>query len=156
DLYLARPAADVLLVLVAGAGIKADKSLAQTTVAVEFEPLTGDRIPAWIGYYVKSNLRTTITPEAVAHLQEAAGTDLAQIRTELDKLASYAGDAGIDESAVAAVVGVRPGETLGALLDAIARRDAPAALTLLPGVLQQPKMNGVLLVMSLTVQMLAI
>jgi len=124
--------------------------------AVEVEPLAGDRIPKWIDYYVKESLRTTISPRAVTHLQESVGTDLAQLKIELDKLASFAGDEGIDEAGVAAVVGVRPGETMGALLDALAKRDARAAISLLPGVLQQPKMSGVLMVMALTVQMLAL
>jgi len=82
------------------------------------------------------------------------GADLAQLAVELEKLASFTPDA-IDESAVAAVVGVRRSESLGALLDAIAARDATAALGLLPGVLQQPKTSAVSIVMFLTTQMLA-
>jgi DNA polymerase-3 subunit delta len=156
DRYLERPAADVLLLLVTPSGVKVDKTLASLATPVEFEPLTGDRIPAWISYYAKETLRTTISARAVTHLQEAAGTDIAQLKTELDKLASFAGDREIDETAVEAVVGVRPGETMGALLDAVARRDARAAMSLVPGVLQQPKTSGVQMVMALAVQTLAL
>jgi DNA polymerase-3 subunit delta len=62
----------------------------------------------------------------------------------------------IDEAAVTAVVGVRRGETLGDLLDAVARRDAPAAAALVPHVLDLPKSSAVTVVMALTTQTLAI
>jgi DNA polymerase-3 subunit delta len=89
-------------------------------------------------------------------LQDAVGTDLGQLKIELDKLGSFAGDQTIDEKAVAAVVGVRPGETFGALLDAVARRDAITALSLVAPVLEQPKNSGVTMVMALAVQTLAL
>jgi DNA polymerase-3 subunit delta len=156
DRYLARPAGDLLLILIAAGGAKPDKGLIASTTGVEYAPLTGDRIPKWIVYYVEQELKTRITPEAVTLLQEAAGTDLAQLKVELDKLGSFAADGAIDEAAVSAVVGVRPGETFGALLDAVARRDAVAALALVPAVLEQPKNNGVTTIMALGVQALAI
>lgn len=156
--YLNSPAPDVLLLLVAPGGAKADKVLESRTrgSAVEFEPLTGDRIPRWINYYAEHDLGTRITAEAAALLQDAVGPELPQLKLELDKLANYAGASPIDENAVVAVVGVRPGETMSALLDAIVARDAPAALALLPGVLQQPKVNAVQLVMALSTHMLCI
>jgi DNA polymerase-3 subunit delta len=155
--YLARPAADTVLLLVAPAGCKADKLLCDRTTAVEFAPLTGDRIPRWISHQAETVLGRQITPDAIALLQAAVGGggDLAQLAVELEKLASYATDV-IDEDAVAAVVGVRRGESVGSLLDAVAARDAAAALTLIPGVLQQPKTSAVSIVMGLTTQMLAL
>lgn len=156
DRYLKRPAPDLLLLLVAPAGAKMDKKLADASVAIEYAPLSGARIPKWIAYYVEHDLGATITDGAVTLLQEAAGTDLAQLRIELDKLISYTGGAPINEAAVSAVVGVRPGETMGDFLDAVARRDAKAALAMLPVVLQQPKANGVTTVMALTAQTLVI
>jgi DNA polymerase-3 subunit delta len=74
----------------------------------------------------------------------------------LDKLVSYTGGATIDETAVAAIVGVRRGETLGTFLDAVAARDAATALELLPVVMAQPKTSAVLVVMALTAQTLAV
>jgi DNA polymerase-3 subunit delta len=50
---------------------------------------------------------------------------------------------------------VRRGESLGALLDAIAGKDAAAALELIGSVLQQPKTSAVSIVMNLTTQTLA-
>jgi len=156
DRYIARPASDVLLLLVAPAGAKADKGLIAETAAIEYKPLTGDRLPRWITYYVEHELGTSITEGAAALLQAAVGTDLGQLKTELDKIANYTGTQPITESAVSAVVGVRPGETLGDFLDAVARRDAGPALAMLPGLLEQPKLNAVTIVMALTSQMIVI
>lgn len=152
--YLKRPAADTVLVLVAPAGAKADKPLADRATAVEFAPLTGDRLPRWVAYHAETALGRPITPDAVVLLVEAVGADLSQLAIELEKLASYATGT-IDADAVAAVVGVRRGESVGALLDAIAAKDAAAALELIGHVLQQPKTSAVSIVMSLTTQTLA-
>src|SRR5215213_2577459 len=113
DKYLKSPAPDLLLLLVAPCGAKADKGLLNATTAVEFEPLSGARIPKWITYYVEHDLGSSITEGAVTLLQEAAGTDLSQLKVELDKVASFAGGDPINEAAVSAVVGARRGETMG-------------------------------------------
>ena len=155
DAYLKHPASDSVVLLVTPSGVKTDKGLSDRSTAVEFAPLTGDRVPKWVVYQVETVLKGTITPEAVSLLVEAVGEDLSQLAVELEKLASFSGDA-IDEAAVSAVVGVRRGESLGALLDAVAARDTMHALALIPGVLQQPKMNAVLLAMHLTTQTLAL
>jgi DNA polymerase-3 subunit delta len=155
DRYLARPAGDTVLVLVAPSGAKADKVLSERATAVEFMPLTGDRLPRWVTYHAQHVLQRAITPEAVALLLEAVGGDLAQLAVELEKLASYAPET-IDEPAVAAVVGVRRGESLGDLLDAVAAKDVGRALGLIPIVLQLPKTTAVSIVMALTVQTLAL
>ncbi len=155
DKYLQNPAPDLLLLLIAPAGAKPDKALLAATIPIEYEPLSGERIPRWIVYYVEHDLHTTITGGAVTLLQEAVGTDLAQLRIELDKVASFTNGGAINEGAVSAVVGIRPGETMGDFLDAVARRDAAAAVALLPGVLQQPKTSSVQIVMALAAQTLA-
>jgi DNA polymerase-3 subunit delta len=154
DNYLKRPAPDLLLLLVAPAGAKVDKGLLNATTAIEFDALSGARIPKWIAYYVEHDLKSSITDGAITLLQEAAGTDLQQLKIELDKLASYMGGDAINEAAVSAVVGVRPGETMGNFLDAVARRDATAALAMLPAILEQPKASAVTTVMALTAQTL--
>jgi DNA polymerase-3 subunit delta len=155
DRYLKRPAADTVLILVAPSGAKIDRAVADRSTAVEFAPLTGDRLPKWVVFHADSILGRTITPDAVSLLLEAVGPELAQLAVELEKLASYTTDA-IDERAVADVVGVRRGASLGALLDAVAAKDVRTALALLPGVLQQPKTSAVSIVMNLTTQMLAL
>lgn len=155
DVYLARPSSEAVVVLVSGAGVKVDKALSGRATTVEFTPLTGDRIARWISYHADAVLHRAITPGAVSLLIEAAGEDLARLAVELEKLASYA-DGAIDEVAVSEVVGIRRGETMGDLLDAIAARDASTALRMLPDVLQQPKNGVVPLIMFLTTQTLAL
>lgn len=156
DKYLKSPASDLLLMLVSPSGAKVDRGLMSSATSIEFRPLSGARVPKWISYYVEHDLQSSITEGAITLLQEAAGTDLAQLKIELDKLASFAGDGPINEAAVAAVVGVRPGETMGDFLDAIARRDATSALAMLSTILDQPKANAVTTIMALTAQTLVI
>ena len=155
DRYLANPAPDAVLVLVAAAGAT-DKSLEAATTAVEFPILTENRIPKWISHHVTTELGGTITPGAAALLQQAIGTDLPQIASELDKLMSFTDGAVIDDAAVAALVGIRHGETLGDLLDAVAMRNPVRAIELLDHVLSLPKTSAVTIVMALTTQTLAL
>lgn len=156
DGYLRSPSADLLLVITLPADAKSDRGLTDLAVGVDCQPLTGGQVPKWIAARAEKTLNTTISPAAVELLQNAVGSDLAQLCVELDKLAAYCGSRPIDEEAVAAVVGVRPDETAAHLLDAVAMRDAARALALLPGVLQQPKVSAVPLVMALTTQTLAL
>ena len=156
DRYLASPAADLVLVLTdaADAG-KPDRALLDRATALEFAPLSEKDLEAWIAHQAAEH-GTAITAPAAALLHSAVGNDLPALAAEIDKLASYASGREIDEAAVSAIVGVRRGETMGDLLDAIARRDAREALALLPHVLEQPKANGVTLVLALTTQTLAL
>jgi DNA polymerase-3 subunit delta len=157
--YVARPAPDLVLVLVAGASAKPDRTLLARATAVEFDHLSGARVPKWIAFYASHELGCEITEDAAGLLQDAVGTELTELRVELEKLASFASGAGrrvIDERAVAEIVGVRRGETLGDLLDAVARRDGAAALALVAPVLAQPKSSAVTAVMALTTQTLAL
>ncbi|OYV66728.1 MAG: hypothetical protein B7Z72_10825 [Gemmatimonadetes bacterium 21-71-4] len=99
---------------------------------------------------------STISESAASLLEEVVGSDLSQLALEIEKLASYTHGGAITEDAVSAVVGIRREETLGHLLDAVARREATTAIAALPHVLQQPKSSAVTVVMALTVQLLAI
>src|SRR5215471_18362550 len=86
DTYLERPAPDVLVMLVSPSGVKADRGLVARTEAIEFAPLSGARIPKWINYYVEHDIGggAIITEGAAKLLQESVGTDLSQLKTELD------------------------------------------------------------------------
>jgi DNA polymerase-3 subunit delta len=158
DQYLQRPAADLLLIMTAGVGAKADATLSAAATGLEFNFLTGDRIPKWISHHATSQLGIRITEAAVELLQAAVGSDLHQLAGELDKLASYVQGRGdeIGEDAVAAIVGVRRGETQADLLDAVADRNVARSLELVPHILAQPKTTAVSIVMALSTQMLAI
>lgn len=155
DAYLEKPAPDVLLLLTVPAAGKADKSLS-AAVPMQFDELAGDRLPKWISHTAKAVHGLEITQRAVELLQSSVGNDLYQLSTELDKLASYTNGNTIDADAVAAIVGVTPGETITDFLDALCDRDLSRSLPLVPLILSQPKTTGVSIVMALSTQMLAI
>jgi DNA polymerase-3 subunit delta len=158
DQYLKSPASDLLLIMTAAAGTKPDTALSNSSTVLQFDLLTGDRIPKWIRHHATNDLGIGITEPAVELLQAAVGSDLHQLAGELDKLASYVQARGgeIGEDAVSAVVGVRRGETQADLLDAVADRNVSRSLDLIPHVLSQPKTTAVSVVMALSTQMLAI
>jgi len=158
DRYLAHPAPDLVLVLVATGGERArvDRTLADRAAALEFPPLSGERVAKWIVHEATTTHGVAISAEAVALLHQAVGNDLPALSSELDKLVSFTAGGDVDDGAVAAVVGVRRGETLGDLLDRVGARDAAAAMALLPHILEQPKTSAVSIVMALTTQTLAL
>jgi len=157
DEYLKTPAVDLLLIMASSSGSKPDSSLASSSTSLEFDALSAERIPRWIAHHADSALGVRIGEAAAELLQAAVGNDLYQLSGELDKLASFVEgrDQEIGEDAVAAVVGVRRGETLSDRLDAVADRNAARALDLIPHVMAQPKTTGVSVVMALSTQMLA-
>lgn len=161
DKYLARPASDTLLILTTPAGGKTDPALSNAAEALNFEPLSPERVRKWITHHVTTVLHFEVAADAVQLLQQAVGNDLQMLAGELDKCASYmlgrdVNATSIDTDAVTAVVGVRRGETVTDLLDAVARHDAPTAVKLLSHVLGQPKVTAVQVVMMLTTQAFAL
>jgi DNA polymerase-3 subunit delta len=156
DQYLKNPAPDLLLILTAAAGSKPDAALSKAATLLQFDPLTGDRVPKWIAHHATNDLGVRITEPAIELLQAAVGSDLHQLAAELDKLASFTQGNEITEDAVSAIVGVRRGETQADLLDAIADRNVSRALELIPHILSQPKTTAVSVVMALSTQMIAI
>jgi DNA polymerase-3 subunit delta len=156
DRYLENPSPDVLVILLEASGGKSDRELIKSTTPLEWEFLTPDRVPRWISHYASTKFNTKISPEASELLQTAVGTDLNQLVSELDKLASFANGREIQEADVAHVVGVRRGETMADFLDAVAARNISKALELVPLILSQPKTSAVQLVMALTTQTIAL
>lgn len=156
DEYLSKPAPDLTLILTSASGAKTDTGLTAAATVLEFDQLTGDRLPRWIVHHATNDLGVRITPAAVELLQTAVGSDLYQLAGELDKLASFTQGGEITEDAVSAIVGVRRGETQADLLDAVADRNLSRALELVPHILAQPKTSAVSVVMALSTQMIAI
>jgi DNA polymerase III subunit delta len=156
DSYLVSPSPDVVLVLVLAAGAKPDAALEKRAFTLTLDALTGQRLEKWIRSYVTTTLGATITDAAVTLLLESGERTSADFATELDKLASYARGGAIDADAVEAIVGVRRGESLGDLLDAVAARDGARARALVATVLQLPKLAAVQVVSALTVQTAAL
>ncbi len=170
DAYLKRPASDTLLLLVSSAGTKADAALTSSSTALEFAPLAPERVRKWIAHHASTALSMGVTDDGAQLLQQSVGNDLNLLAAELDKCASYvlgaidATDAVtdnnarvmIDADAVSAVVGVRRGETVTDLLDAVAAQDAARAVALVGFVLGQPKVSGVQVVILLSTQAFAL
>ncbi|MDQ3673602.1 MAG: DNA polymerase III subunit delta [Gemmatimonadota bacterium] len=156
DQYMAIPAPDLILILTAASGSKAYQGISDAATVLEFDQLSGDRLPRWIAHHATNDLGVSITAPAIELLQAAVGSDLHQLAAELDKLASFTQGGEITEDAVSAIVGVRRGETQADLLDAVADRNVSRALELVPHILSQPKTTAVSVVMALSTQMIAI
>ncbi len=152
--YLKNPARETLLVLVAQAGEKADTDIESHSTSVPFPPLSPDKLPAWIASHAREK-GLELSDGCAALIAEAVAGDLLHAVSELDKVASYTNGRAIREADVEAILGVRRGETLGDLLDAVAARDAANAVRLIGPVLAQPKTTGVQIVMFLATQTVA-
>lgn len=154
--YLERPATETLLVLVVPAGTKAEAAQLAASTGVEFKSLADEDLLKWIAHHAGSACGTTIEPGAASLLAEYGGNDLALLSGELRKLSAFTNGGAIDRAAIEAVTGVRPGHTLGDLLDRAAARETNAAIALVEEVLAQPKISAVVVVMALSAQTLAI
>jgi DNA polymerase-3 subunit delta len=152
--YLRSPSPETMLVIIGSAGDKPDEKIAGLATTVDFPPLTGDKLRAWLMQHARS-IGATIDDESAEMLTSLVGGDLIYAIGEIDKLASYAGERTITARDIEAVAGVKSGEGVGDLLDAVAARDGAQAAALVPAVLAQPKMSGVQLVMMLSVQFTA-
>src|SRR5437763_5983282 len=121
--YLESPNPTTLLVLVQAAGEPPDPELVRRTTAVAVEPLPPARVERWMAHRARQ-LALTLAPEAGALLLDAVGSDLAALARELEKLAALAGGGArpATREDVAALVGVRRGETLQDLVDATLER----------------------------------
>ena len=155
DRYLTHPAADTVLVLVAASGWKVDAKLMDRASAVDLRQLTDDETVKWTTVRALI-VETAIDEDAARLLVRATGADLALIDGELRKLRDYSIGQPISVDAVNAIVGVRAGETMSDLLDAVCARDGARAAGLVELVLSQPKTTGVSLIMSLTTHLLGI
>ena len=102
------------------------------------------RIPKWIAYYVEHDLASTITEGAITLLQEAVGTELAQLKIELDKLVELHGRRRRSTRPrcprSSAFVPARRWAICSTPWRGAMRR---RALAMVPAVLQQPKSGGV-------------
>src|SRR5207237_441364 len=142
--YLESPNPTTLLVLVQAAGEAPDAELVRRTTAVVVEPLPPARVERWMAHRA-GQLALTLAPEAGALLLDAVGSDLAALARELEKLAALGGGGSrpATREDVAALVGVRRGETLQDLVDATLERRAADAARLVAPILEQAGMSGV-------------
>lgn len=143
---LDRPSPDAVVLLLQGAAEEAeDKELAARTVSVACHPLPPDRAAKWLAHRGAS-LGVSFAPGGAEHLVRVVGPELGPLASELEKLAAVATGEPVTEAQVAALVGVRQGETIFDWRDAVLDGDAVRAGTLLAPVLQQSGVTGVKLV----------
>src|SRR5881296_111191 len=151
--YLEAPNPTTVLVLVQGAGEAPDPELARRATGVAVEPLPPARVERWMAHRAKQ-LGLVLAADAGELLLAAVGNDLAALAPELEKLAAFGAGRAVTRADVAALVGVRRGETVQDLVDAALERRAPAAARLVEPVLEQAGMSGVRLVTALATALL--
>lgn len=153
--YLARPLPETLLILVQSAGEKPDADLARPAAAVEFRALEPARVRKWIRHRA-GQVGLALADDAVQHLYDVVGDDLAQLAAELSKLKGAVADRAATAADVADLVGVRRGETVHEFVDAFTARRFTDAAGMAPHLLNAPGQSGVTLVMSLGTALAAV
>lgn len=144
--YLAKPAAETVLVLVqGGADPEPETEFAKLATTVRCAPLPPERVLRWLAHR-SEQLGITLQPDAAEHLLHAVGSDLTALDAELAKLASLAPGTPLTRELVGDLVGVRHGETMYDWRDAVFDDVTGRALTLLGPVLDQSGISGVKLV----------
>jgi DNA polymerase-3 subunit delta len=146
--YLSNPSPTTLLVLTQSAGSDTHADLVRLAHHVEVEGLDPERLSRWVKRQAE-RVGAVLAPEAIRHLVDAVGTDLSLLGMELNKLAAAGLGETIDAQDVAALVGVRRGETAHDWSTAVIERDVPRALGMLPTVLGSAGVTGVRLLMLL-------
>lgn len=133
--YLDQPAKKSLLVLDLKSwpkNTKLAKKLAKIGLDVNCGSLKPAQVSRWLTTHAQRAYGKKIPGPAAQTLVELAGTSLAQLDTELDKLSTYVGAAdSIDAEAVRALVGGWKAETTWAMLDAVRDGHVGRAIELL-------------------------
>jgi DNA polymerase-3 subunit delta len=136
--YLAAPAPGTVLALVAG-DLKRDSPLAKAC-AKAGDLLAYDvvkkRLPEWVAEQF-GRLGATADPAACRALVELVGDNLDELATEVDKLATWAGDEEIGVAEVEALAAGRAEVPYFTITDALGRRDQVALLSACESVLEQ-------------------
>ena len=157
--YLEKPIPETVLVLIQGAAAEAkddkpDADLADHTYTVEFAELTTEEAGRWLAREAGA-LGIAFAPGADEHLLKTVGTDLAALRSELQKLHGLADEGPISLERIGDLVGVRYGETPLDWRNAVMAGDTANALRLAPVVLSQTGVSAVRLSMLLGTALVA-
>src|SRR5881628_2221294 len=116
--YLESPNPTTVLVLVHGTAEAPDAELVRRATAVDVAALPPERVERWMTHRAKQ-LGLTLAPEARELLLASVGSDLSGLARELEKLAPLGAGRPVSRDEVAALVGVRRGETLQDFVDAV-------------------------------------
>src|SRR6059058_4404971 len=116
--YLDAPNPTTVLVLVHGGAEPPDPELVRRATAVHVAALPPDRVERWMRHRAKQ-LGLALAPEAGELLLASVGNDLSGLARELEKLAPLCAGRPATRDEVAALVGVRRGETLQDLVEPV-------------------------------------
>ena len=142
--YLKHPSPATVLILVQSDSEAPEVELATHATTVAAQRLPPERALRWVAH-AAGQRSLTVEPAAAELLVSAMGADL----SALDKLAALVQGRAVGPADVAAIVGVRHGETLQDLVDACLARQSARAAKLVTVVLEQPGMSGVKMVSTL-------
>lgn len=138
--YIDAPVPETVLLMSAekiDARRKIFQSIKKNGTAIEFKKLYDNQLPPFVKELALS-LGITLTAGALQLFCRRVGTQLTEVRGELEKLVSYLGDRDIaDDKDVAAVVSNTRVESVFDLTDALGRGDASTTLKLLHGLLSE-------------------
>lgn len=154
--YLAKPSPDSVLLLVQGAGDeKEDKDLARLTVSVACDPLPPERAARWVLHRAQQ-IGIEVEAAAADLLVRSVGVSLGGLAAELEKLVATSDGLPVTAERVAALVGIRQGETIHDWRDALFSGEAGRAARLLGPVLEQAGVSGVRLLTLLGTSLLGV
>ncbi len=151
--YLASPSPDTVLVMVQGNPDAPDAELARLATQVDCSALVGDALDGWLDARLAS-AGITLDDDAREHLLRATTGDLGLLAAEVAKLSGLAGEGSLHRDTVAALLGIRHGETLDDWRDAVLADDLATATRVLPRILEQPGVSGVRLLLTLGASLL--
>jgi DNA polymerase-3 subunit delta len=137
--YLKSPAPETVLALVASE-LKKDSALAKACAKVG-EVLVYDAprkrdLPAWIAKQFTQH-GTSADRDACRLLVDMVGEDPEQLRSEIEKLATWSGGEPVTEADVRLLASLSAETSIFVLTDAWGRRDAAAALASVEGLLER-------------------
>jgi len=138
--YVADPVAETVLVLTAEK-IDARRKLFQvfkkSGTVIEFKKIYDNQLPSFVRELAKS-FHITLTGEGLKLFCKRVGTNLVEVRGELEKLVGYLGERDLaDEQDVAAIVSDTRIESVFELTDALGLGDRSTALLLLDRLLAE-------------------
>jgi len=120
------------------------KAAEKHAVVMQTKKLYENQVPGWLTAYVQGR-GATIRPDAVMLLVQRAGTDLARLASEVDKLLSgVAAGQPLDREAVLAGVGMSREYTIFELQTALIQGDGAAAERIIRFFEANPKDNPVI------------
>jgi DNA polymerase-3 subunit delta len=127
--YLADPAPDTVLALV-GDALKKDSPLAKACAKkgdLLFYDVAKSKLPNWVHERFQA-LGVPADRDACRLLVDIVGDNVTELETEIEKLATWAGEDTIDSSVVELLAAGRADVPIFALTDAWGARDVPAVL----------------------------